>query len=756
MNDRSPASSAMFHSALLRACLPCCLALALAGPAGVASAQAVNGTWTSLANGQWSDPANWQGGVIAGGAGSIADFSNVNITTTVTVQVNAADAVVGTILIGDTDTSNALQISAFSGYSLIFDNNGAGAQFVNVPTASNTAVSGPILLADSLTVDNQKEASARFLEFRGTISSQTAGLKTLTFTGTSEGRTTLRASDGVIADGAGQVAVVQASATSPLELYGVSTYTGGTTIQNGGLVKITADSGLGGAAGALTLNNGTLDYRPAAAASLARDVVLGDGGGTIVIGTSTVNMTGEISGSGGFTKSGSTTLTMSGENTYTGGTTVNQGNILISSDANLGHASGGVTLNGGNIQFAANLETTRDLVTTSTNSGGFSTNAAANNVIWSGDISGPGRINKSGSGTIHLQGNNTYEGGTFVTNGTLRIDHDGNLGAPTGGLSISNATLNVYDSTTSNRDVVLTGSATFAISFSSNTTTWNGDLSGTGGLTKRFSGDLVLNGTGSYTGGTTVEGGMLAINGDFTAATGAYAITGGRIVVGESGQVAAGSSFAVGAGTALAYNNNTHALGAPVVLAGDGLDNRAVLGGSGRIGSAVTLDNVGDTLAPGNSTGILTFTTSQSWSAFSYDWEISDFTGGAAGSDFDQIAIEGALALSGAGSYQLNLISLTGAGEPGLLGNFSETDRQWTIIATSGGVFGFDADLWTLSTTGLQTDPEIAGAFSLGVVGNDLVLSFTAIPEPSVYALALGLLAGAMAVSRRRRTNLRA
>lgn len=97
-----------------------------------------------------------------------------------------------------------------------------------------------------------------------------------------------------------------------------------------------------------------------------------------------------------------------------------------------------------------------------------------------------------------------------------------------------------------------------------------------------------------------------------------------------------------------------------------------MLGGTGPINVAVTLDNLGDVLSPGNSPGIQDYTVSQSWSSFSYDWEVNNFTGTTTGTDFDQIGITGSLDLTGGSrSYILNVLELTAGNVAGLVPNFS-------------------------------------------------------------------------------------
>ncbi|MNH93159.1 Extracellular serine protease precursor [compost metagenome] len=71
------------------------------------------------------------------------------------------------------------------------------------------------------------------------------------------------------------------------------------------------------------------------------------------------------------------------------------------------------------------------------NSGGY--NASDR---WTNDIHGPGRLTKSGSGTLTLSGANSYSGGTVVNGGTLVADSSSALG--TGNLLVTDGTLDLH------------------------------------------------------------------------------------------------------------------------------------------------------------------------------------------------------------------------------------------------------------------------------------------------------------------------
>ncbi len=154
------------------------------------------------------------------------------------------------------------------------------------------------------------------------------------------------------------------------------------------------------------------------------------------------------------------------------------------------------------------------------NDGGYS-------ITISQSLSGWGGLTKLGTGTLTLSGTNTYLGGTTISQGTLAVSADSNLGGPSGALSIGPATFLVQGNINSPRSLSLTDpAATIQVAPScaySNSAT----ISGTGGLTKNGAGLLTLNGPNSYSGGTTLAAGTLAVGNAGALGSGALTIAGG-------------------------------------------------------------------------------------------------------------------------------------------------------------------------------------------------------------------------------------
>ena len=107
-------------------------------------------------------------------------------------------------------------------------------------------------------------------------------------------------------------------------------------------------------------------------------------------------------------------------------------------------------------------------------------------------ISGTSGLEKTGLGTLILAGDNTYSGGTLISNGTLQVGNGGTSGSIAGDVS-------------NQGQLIFNRSDDFS---------FTGTISGTGALIKNGSGTLVLSGNNSYSGGTEIAAGSLQGNTD--------------------------------------------------------------------------------------------------------------------------------------------------------------------------------------------------------------------------------------------------
>jgi autotransporter-associated beta strand protein len=365
-------------------------------------------------------------------------------------------------------------------------------------------------------------------------------------------------------------------------------------------------------------------------------------------------------------------------------------------------------------------------------------------------------VDQNGSGALTLEGSASSTGtGSYAFNlnaGTLNVNNANAL--RTGGtstLNIAGGTLDntsAGDITTVNPAVNINGNFAFggtrALNLGTGATTLGTAAGTTRTITTNGTGALTLGGNianGTTANALTKEGtGTLALTGA-NAYTGATVINNGTLLIGGSGSINTSSGVTVNTGANFKYNSST-AYTAPLTVAG------GTVSGSGSLNVDLALNNIADTLSPGNSPGIMPFGTSQTWSALTYEWEVNDWSGGVAGTDFDQITIAGSLTLNNSNLYVFDVLSLLPGNTSGDVFNFAETDQSWVVLTTSGGITGFNGANWSLDASGF-TNSE-AGSFTLSQVGNNLVLDYTsAIPEPSTYAMLIGGL-GMLALLRRR------
>ncbi|WP_201028043.1 autotransporter-associated beta strand repeat-containing protein, partial [Salmonella enterica] len=138
-------------------------------------------------------------------------------------------------------------------------------------------------------------------------------------------------------------------------------------------------------------------------------------------------------------------------------------------------------------------------------------------------VSGAGQMVKSGRGELTLTGDNDYSGGTTIDGGVLIADNADSLGT---GAVANNGVLQVGEGELENT------------------------LSGTGSLVKTGTGELTLNGDNDYSGGTTIDDGVLIADNADSLGTGTIANNGVlQVGEGELKNTLSGSGSLVKTGT---------------------------------------------------------------------------------------------------------------------------------------------------------------------------------------------------------------
>ncbi len=401
------------------------------------------------------------------------------------------------------------------------------------------------------------------------------------------------------------------SGSDELIVTGDNNYSGGTTITGGTLTADHADSlGTGTIAnsGVLQVGEGELENTLSGSGSLVKTgtgelTLSGDNsysgtttitGGTLTadhadsLGSGDIDNNGvlqvgegelknTLSGTGSLVKIGTGELTLSGDNTYSGGTTIDDGVLIADHADSLGT---GTIANSGVLQVGeGELENT---------------------------LSGSGSLVKTGTGELTLNGDNDYSGGTTIDDGVLIADNADSLGT---GAVANNGVLQVGEGELKNT------------------------LSGTGSLVKIGTGELTLNGDNNYSGGTTIDDGVLI-------AANVNALSGGDVDNSGTLMLDANGAFELA-------NVTTHSGATTALAAGSTLDAGQLTQEDGStlsidLGAAtdeamITADSVtlGGTL---NVTGIGSVT--DSWTPEAYTYTLID-SDSAITSDFDDLTVAG-------------------------------------------------------------------------------------------------------------------
>ena len=406
------------------------------------------------------------------------------------------------------------------------------------------------------------------------------------------------------------------------------------------------------------------------------------------------------------------------------------------------------------------------------------------------DLFGSGNVTKEGPGATTIRSATGFTGTMSVESGELILT--GNLGAGTY-IGNSSGTLRIDAATLNLGAAAIRANAGAVIGFT-NSTVIGGFLRGPGthllneGPTNTFRGvttfnstNIVQNGTAVFTdftnggslvnnanstleldGAVNASSGVLTVNHsiltrDFTN-NGVFTVKAGAIHDNVTTMVAGGGSrTTVDAGGVVFISDEM-----TLEVNGGLLVNRGTINGTVNVnfGSLATGDGVfsgavnvnqGGRFSPGNSPGSATVGALTLNAGGSFAFEIND-ADGAPGTGFDLIRDIGALII-GAGSTQnarftIEVVSLDAANDPGLALNFDPSQpSSFTMISAEGGIQGFDPALFFVDTSGFQNDLT-GGSFSVVEAGNDLLLTFSPVPEPSTTVLLLA--ASSLALRRRR------
>ena len=318
--------------------------------------------------------------------------------------------------------------------------------------------------------------------------------------------------------------------TGSLTLAGNNTFSGVLTVAEGKLTINTindasANGTLGNSANAVVLGSsgqtGFLHYTGGKIGSTKRFTAAAGGTAGIEVSnaSTTLSLAGVIDGSGNVQKGGAGTLLLEAPNTFTGTLSVHDGTLEIetinnnSQNGTLGNSTHAVGLGKTNTSNTAtllyigttNASTTKGFALESDSSGAgviSVSNAVALTV--SGAITGGGRFQKAGAGTLILSANNSYTGATtvsagrLVVNGTntssaVTVNSGASLGGPgkVGALTVSGLVAPGNSiGTLSAGHTVFNGGGSFELEMHD----WSG-VAGTGWDLLAITGDLTLSNT---------------------------------------------------------------------------------------------------------------------------------------------------------------------------------------------------------------------------------------------------------------------
>jgi autotransporter-associated beta strand protein len=603
-------------------------------------------TWNGGASGTWNTVnADWQ----QNGTGPNIAFvtaDNVAFDAPAAVAVDSGTAV--TITVGNVSAANSAGDITLSGSALAIGGSLAKTAAGTLTTGNTVSVAqgvsvgggtfvsnGPLAVSGggvAVTGGEARLNAAAAITGNLTVTGGTAALNaanTISGTVLAQGgslvvaHNTALGTAGVTLDGGRLLAVSSAtSVTNAITVAaGGGTLDAGATVFTGNLAVVAGTLGLNGSAtvGKLSGGVGGVVTNASTSGTAVLTTVFASSGTSTYAGTITDNGGGIVA----LVKTGTTTgdLVLTASNSFSGGTRLDS-DIFIQQASGLG--TGPIASIGPDARVYwdgvdASVTIANDLVTGTSlaNALAFAP-GASRTVVPTGAISGAGQIKVSGNATATLDLRqqtaltNTNQGGVEIGTGRVLIADGANLG---GG--------NVNFGTGANSYLVVGGSSVtvsnpFTIGSTANTGagTANFDTAGNslivlagiadrpgnlpGSVVKLGAGDLILTGTSTYTGATTVSAGTLLVMGELYAGTAtALTTTGSGAAIGGDGVLRGSLALASGANFVFDPAATLTVSGSSVTFGGFGIPNLLGLSQSTPEGTYVLIDGTA-TIDPTN------------------------------------------------------------------------------------------------------------------------------------------------------------
>ena len=387
---------------------------------------------------------------------------------------------------------------------------------------------------------------------------------------------------------------------------------GSVTVANNGVFAIGSSGG----------NTGTVNVNSGAVLNIGYGSTAGTVGGTYIggkinnagtAGTGTLNVNGgvvNVAVAGTATGGDGSSLWL---DPWGGsGSTINLNGGTLSTARQIANGSSSaayINFNGGTLQAAANnlnLILSNGYITASVQAGGAiidtqGYNTTINQAFVHGGGTPDGGLTKIGSGMLTLSASSNYTGGTTISNGTLSVTNDNQLGATSGSLAFGGGSLLVGGagtSFTSARSLTLNAATTIDSGNAANTVVFNGpaaigantltlqgagnatyggNIGGSGNLFKTAAGAWTLSGPQGYGGATTVNAGKLVLGPSASLSTSGISVSSAATLAAHPATGATvtgggGLSLANGATLDMSSDNNagTLAFSGPLSL-GNGL-----------------------------------------------------------------------------------------------------------------------------------------------------------------------------------------